>query len=36
MNKELALLLNNDDELENLISKIEKEIIEKLEILFEE
>lgn len=36
MNKELALLLNNDDELENLISEIEKEIIEKLEILFEE
>ena len=34
MNKELALLLNNDDELENLISKIEKEIIEKLEITF--
>lgn len=36
MNKELALLLNNDNELENLISEIEKEIIEKLEILFEE
>ena len=36
MNKELALLLNNDTELENLISEIEKEIIEKLEILFEE
>lgn len=36
MNKKFALLLNNDNELENLISEIEKEIIEKLEILFEE
>lgn len=35
MNRELAMLLNDDKKLENLILEIEREILEKLEILFE-